>query len=280
MSGARPDTWMPIYWGDYLRDTMHLSTEEHGAYLLLLAHYWTQGGPFTDDQRSLKSVTKMTAKRWQKVRPILATFFVVEDGKWRHKRVDVELQRATDITIARQKAGKIGGKAKANNLANAEQTSTQLQPQSQPQRKKEGDDPQAIATPPVGSKSPRKSKIDAVWSVPREWKDEATEKFPELDIAREAERFEVHHYNNQTHIVDWKAAFMVSWLGQAIPSFAKKSGKEDYTNTTVAKEHARAAPLPVVQSTYVPQAMRDLIAAGKARLVNGEIEIIGETAND
>jgi uncharacterized protein YdaU (DUF1376 family) len=81
----KPDTWMPIYVGDYLRDTIGLTFAEHGAYLLTIFAYWTNGGPLTEKQARRAS---------GRFAVTVAKFFTVSGGVWKHKRIDAELAKA------------------------------------------------------------------------------------------------------------------------------------------------------------------------------------------
>lgn len=108
----RPNAWMPLYIGDYLRDTSRLTTEGHGAYLLLIFDYWASGKPLPDDDSQLAAVTRLAVTRWKALRPVVAGFFQIGDGLWHHKRIDSELQSAADNTSKRAAAGRRGAVAK------------------------------------------------------------------------------------------------------------------------------------------------------------------------
>jgi uncharacterized protein YdaU (DUF1376 family) len=95
---------MPVYIGDYLADTMHLSYAEHGAYLLLIFAYWRTGAPLRDDDRFLAGICKASAKQWRDLRPVLSAFFQVEGGAWRHKRIEAELESASEGYAKRRAA--------------------------------------------------------------------------------------------------------------------------------------------------------------------------------
>jgi uncharacterized protein YdaU (DUF1376 family) len=97
--------WMPLYVGDYLGDTGHLTTAQHGAYLLLMMHYWRKG-ELPDDDRQLAKITKLPLRTWRDYRATLQDFFY--DG-WKHKRIDAELQRMTEVSAKRAIAGQRGG---------------------------------------------------------------------------------------------------------------------------------------------------------------------------
>ena len=97
--------WMPLYVGDYLGDTGHLTTAQHGAYLLLMMHYWRKG-ELPDDDRQLSKITKLPLKTWREFRPTLQDFF---HCGWRHKRIDAELERMLRVSEKRAIAGQKGG---------------------------------------------------------------------------------------------------------------------------------------------------------------------------
>jgi uncharacterized protein YdaU (DUF1376 family) len=97
--------WMPLYVGDYLGDTGHLTTAQHGAYLLLMMHYWRKG-ELPDDDRQLSKITKLPLKTWCEYRPILQDFF--HEG-WKHKRIDAELAKMLRVSQKRAIAGQKGG---------------------------------------------------------------------------------------------------------------------------------------------------------------------------
>lgn len=107
---ASTDKFMPLYIGDYLRDTTRLTTEAHGAYLLLLMDYWING-PAPDDDLVLSSITKLALKDWRKIRPFIAPFFHVESGMWMNKRSEAERAKAVENVDKKRAAGSAGGTA-------------------------------------------------------------------------------------------------------------------------------------------------------------------------
>lgn len=81
--------FMPMYWNDYDVDTAHLETAaEHGAYLLLIAHYWRRGQPIPDSDNLLSRLTKQSMENWLEMKPTICGFFDYQDGFWRHEGVE------------------------------------------------------------------------------------------------------------------------------------------------------------------------------------------------
>ena len=161
---ADTDIWMPLYVDDYIADTRHLSTAEHGAYFLLILHAWRRGGALPGDPERLRRIAGMSAKEWKIAWPELEEMFQRDGDGYRHKRVDKELDRAKTIREQRSEAGKASAarmtpeqrKARAsaaakarhhpngdaNGATNGQQSASSrsaIQPQPQPQSQEEED---------------------------------------------------------------------------------------------------------------------------------------------
>lgn len=108
---------LPLWTDAYLADTTHLSTEEHGAYLLLLIAAWRSPEcRLPDDDAKLARFVHATPRVWARLRPVMAPFFVIEGGFWVQKRLSKERKYVADVSAKRSKA------AHAKHLKNKETT--------------------------------------------------------------------------------------------------------------------------------------------------------------
>jgi uncharacterized protein YdaU (DUF1376 family) len=94
-----PRPFMKLYWRDYLADTRHLTAAQHGAYMLLIIHYWAHGGLPGDNNRALARIACMTWAQWARNRPVIQKLFL---PGWKHKRIDLELKNAVPYPVTRQ----------------------------------------------------------------------------------------------------------------------------------------------------------------------------------
>ncbi len=73
--------FLQLYPGDYLAKTLHLTTIEHGAYLLLIMAAWGRkdcGLP--DDDQFLARTVGLSTRKWKAIRPTIIEFWEVKDG--------------------------------------------------------------------------------------------------------------------------------------------------------------------------------------------------------
>ncbi|NVZ19539.1 DUF1376 domain-containing protein [Pseudomonas costantinii] len=102
--------YMQLYVADYLADTMHLTTEEHGAYLLLIFNYWQTGKPIPMSR--LARITRLSNERWTDVERSLGEFFNERDNEWIHDRIERDLEAVRATQEQRIAAGKASAEAR------------------------------------------------------------------------------------------------------------------------------------------------------------------------
>lgn len=102
--------YMQLYIADYLADTMHLSAEEHGAYLLLMFNYWQTGKPIPKNR--LVKIARLTNERWADVEPSLREFFCDNGEEWVHLRIEEDLASVREKLTKKSAAGKASVQAR------------------------------------------------------------------------------------------------------------------------------------------------------------------------
>lgn len=120
--------YMQLYVADYLADTAHLTTLEHGAYLMLMFNYWQRGESFkANDERSLNkrlaTVARLSVSEWDEVKGALSEFFDVTDTEWSQARIERDLAAVNAKSTKAKQAGKASAERRLNERStNVEQT--------------------------------------------------------------------------------------------------------------------------------------------------------------
>ena len=107
----KADIWMPLYIGDYLAATQHLTTEESGAYLHLLMHAWKEG-PLPVNEELLRRITRMDRKRWTATWALLSPFFQRTESGFVQKRLETERVAPGEQKDRRSQHGRAGANAR------------------------------------------------------------------------------------------------------------------------------------------------------------------------
>ena len=160
--------YMQFYVADYLGDTRHLTTEQHGAYLLLLMTMWRSDGVLADDPAKLARIAGLTVARWHKISADIMAFFTPCEGGITQGRLAAELTIADEKSEKRSQSGKAGARAKAlkSNKAASANASRLLKhsPEPEPEKTIEANASLSSAPPPA-SPMTYPEPFEAAWKA-------------------------------------------------------------------------------------------------------------------
>ena len=214
------EPYLPLYIGDYLRDTGYLTLEQHGAYFMLLMRLWSAGGTLPSDEAKLARIAGVSVKKWRPIWADLAAFFEQENGQISHKRITTELEKAGALRAKRAAAGAKGGAAKSLKLQEAPVAIATAQPKQiipdQEVRKEE---------PSGSSKKQRAARLSADWVLPAEWRQDALDAgLPADRIQIEAERMRDWSMSSPSGAkLNWRASWR-NWARGAAEKLPKARG--------------------------------------------------------
>jgi uncharacterized protein YdaU (DUF1376 family) len=212
--------WFPVEPGRYLKNTLHLTARQHGAYWLWIFAAFEARGDLPGTDAGLMAIGKLTAKEWKEDGPILKAFLTREGDKWvheyaKHLRIDAEARVA-----AKRKAGQEGArrlwdgrrKGKANGSAMAPPSDSQRQTDAQLQGERQVNVTTTLPATPSYAHAlpddwePREADVLAAKTARPDLTDE--------HLAKETVRFRNHAKANNRVAFNWGPNW-VNWIMKA-----------------------------------------------------------------
>jgi len=204
--------WYPRYTGDYSRDTAHLTMTEHGAFNLMLDHYYATETPLPESINQIYRITgAFTPDEQAAAQAVLKQYFKHTPGiGYRNSKADSVIaeqnaKRAKAVTKATKAAEDRWNRVK-DASSNASSTTQAMHNQCHPEPEPEPE--------PNAEQEARKKEIEAVkppricFSKPS--KQEVKDYIIEIRAKVDAGAFYDHYESNgwmvgKVKMKDWKA---------------------------------------------------------------------------
>lgn len=208
---------LPLFTDAYMADTRHLTTAQHGAYLLLLMTAWRMPEcSLPDDDDFLSRITGMDKRTWNRNKDIIMAFWKLDEKqKWCQGRLKDERNYVEQLSNKNSEAGK------ASALKRKERDSTTVPTKQQPDF-----NPHTHTLPIIKdntivlSKKPEKLKkatrLLETWELEQEegeWAEAQGLKYEEVKF-QEA-KFKDYWIGTGKAKVDWKATWR-NWIRTTI----------------------------------------------------------------
>jgi len=228
---------MPLWTDAYLADTRHLSTKEHGAYLLLLMEAWRRPScSLPDDEELLARLAGVSLHEWDEIRDNVLSFWT-HDGRrkeWKQMRLVRERTFVAQKSASQRdnalrrwdKTKKRHATAMPNTMPTACQNDapipTTTYKKNNSLRSLQKDDEKTDQEAPK-----RGTRLTRDWRPSdeiRRWVED--QRFPPGFASDQFERFQDHFISSSTASAtkkDWNAAFR-NWMKRAADDLRKRGG--------------------------------------------------------
>jgi uncharacterized protein YdaU (DUF1376 family) len=111
-----------LYIGDYQRDTAHLSITEHGAYQLMLQHYYATEKPLPTGKALYRMLRADSPADREAIDSIASQFWTTTTNGLVNDRALEEIEKSDHQRTVNREIGKLGGRPKKTDLVSKPQT--------------------------------------------------------------------------------------------------------------------------------------------------------------
>ncbi len=119
-----PRIWFPTYIGEFFTVTATMTGHEIGAYQLIIAKLWKDGGAIPADDKSLAKLTKATPRQWREIKEALWPHFEIKGGLLTHPETTAEIRKAIANGEKRRAAGIASGASRRANTCSTDDQQT------------------------------------------------------------------------------------------------------------------------------------------------------------